>query len=79
MKNITINNERTKLNIRDINLLENNFDIKLPEDYKNFLLTHNGGYPEKDCYSFIEVENASNLKRFLAFYDIKVDFHVQIL
>ncbi len=78
MKNIIINNERTKLNIRDINLLENNFDIKLPEDYKNFLLTHNGGYPEKDCYSFIDVENASNLKRFLAFYDIKVDFHVQI-
>jgi SMI1-KNR4 cell-wall len=78
MKDIRINNERTKLNNININLIENKLDIKLPEDYKHFLLTHNGGYPEKSSYTFIEVKNSSNVDRFLAFYDIKIDFSAKI-
>ena len=28
---------------KDINLIEKRFDIQLPEDYKEFLVTQNGG------------------------------------
>lgn len=35
------------LELDDINRFENNLNLLLPEDYKSFLLAHNGGKPKK--------------------------------
>jgi hypothetical protein len=37
-----------KISIEDINNFEKEFKIKIPDDYKEFLLEHNGGEPEDD-------------------------------
>jgi len=39
-------------NIEEIGRIESMFDMKLPEDYTTFLLTHNGGKPEVEYAEF---------------------------
>lgn len=67
--------EGSKLSRDNINLLENIFNCILPKDYKDFLLSHNGGSSKKNVYNFLEIENSSNIAYFFAFYSMKVDFH----
>lgn len=38
----------------DLDALEHRLRIKLPEDYRQFLLEHNGGHPEPSGFSFVE-------------------------
>lgn len=41
----------------DIRKLETKMNLKLPEEYRNFLLQNNGGVPENDVeFSFIELD-----------------------
>jgi len=39
-----------KLIEEDIRLIEEEFDLKLPESYINHMLNYNGGYPESKLY-----------------------------
>ncbi len=43
-----INNSGSPLSESDIVRFESHLDITLPEEYRNFLLQHNGGEPEPD-------------------------------
>ncbi len=78
MKNITAIDSETKLTKADVALLEQKLGMNLPMEYKKFLLLHNGGHPEKDCYPAISskisgfygtVFEGSDLAWFYAFYD----------
>ena len=43
------------LSENDINDLESQLGLRLPEDYRRFMLEHNGGWPEVDwCFDFAE-------------------------
>ena len=48
MKNIKVTDTKIRLNQNDINMLEEKLAVALPNDYKKFLLLHNGGHPEKN-------------------------------
>ncbi len=42
--------------LEDIAIFERDFNIRLPDDYRAFLLQNNGGRPEEDwCFDFVEV------------------------
>jgi hypothetical protein len=73
MKQITVKESEVQLTNSDIKLLEEKLGVTLPEDYKNFLLLHNGGHPEKDCFPTVSkfLEN-ENIAWFYAFYDGEV-------
>ena len=51
-----------------LRVLEKYWNINFPEDYREFLLKNNGGIPEKDCFSFKEREDGSDLRCFLGIY-----------
>ena len=50
MRNITIYESYPPLKEDDIVAAERQLGISLPADYRNFLLKHNGGYPEPDAF-----------------------------
>lgn len=41
-------NSGLKLNEEKLQMFENELKVKLPVDYKEFMLAHNGGMPEDD-------------------------------
>jgi hypothetical protein len=45
------------LSIEDLILLENKIDYTFPEDYRNFLIIHNGGQPERQILNVPDCEN----------------------
>ena len=70
MKDIVVIDEKKKLTSADIDLLEENLRVKLPVEYKKFLLLHNGGHPEKTNYPTLSPAlDGANIAWFLAFYD----------
>lgn len=70
MKNILVVDSEVKLTKLDVYRLEEKLGINLPVEYKNFLLLHNGGHPEKDCYPAINTSlNGADIAWFYAFYD----------
>ena len=50
MMNITFRNEGRKLSESDLSIVESHFNFKFPDQYKNFLLEHNGGIPGNVYY-----------------------------
>ena len=50
---------------------EKNIELKLPADYRQFLLDYNGAFPSPDCFIFSEAghETASDVFCFLAIAD----------
>lgn len=65
-----------KLKTEDLLKYEKQLNLKFPEDYKLFMIEHNGGYPEKNiAFDFIDVldnkSNSSDVNCFLIFYDEK--------
>jgi hypothetical protein len=69
MKDIVVIDSKTRLIKADVNLLEQKLGVNLPSEYKNFLLLHNGGHPEKDIYNCLNITFSSDLDRFYAFYE----------
>ncbi len=71
MKDITIlRYGKRELTNRDIIELESKINVKLPSDYKRFLLLHNGGHPKQNCYPCIDDNmEGSDIDSFLAFYE----------
>jgi len=68
MKDIVVIDSEKNITKSDIYLLEAKLGINLPIEYKDFLLLHNGGRPEKDHYGFVENDNGSVLDWFFAIY-----------
>lgn len=49
-----INKVHESLSVRDLERFENNHNLTLPIDYRDFLLEYNGGYPEPGIYKISE-------------------------
>lgn len=47
---------------------ENEWGVRLPEDYRRFLLQYNGGWPEPDSFKFKDSDKGSSVQ---AFFGIK--------
>jgi cell wall assembly regulator SMI1 len=63
-----------QLNTSAIADFEKQFDIRLPQDYKEFLLQNNGGAPEEDwAFDFIDIatntKTGSDIQSFFVIYD----------
>jgi len=71
-------NTGPKLSEETISAFEAHFQVTLPEDYRDFLLEHNGGRPEKNfCFDFVETgyqETESILAEFFSMYDLEYDY-----
>lgn len=69
---IEINESKQKLTIDEIYRVEKKFGIQLPEGYRDFLLSHNGGFPINPKFKFRLPSGRfsdSLVNRFLAIYD----------
>lgn len=55
----------TSISENDLIKFENDKSLKLPEEYRKFLLKHNGGYwPEKNSFNFINRADGSDIQYF---------------
>jgi cell wall assembly regulator SMI1 len=72
---ITFLESETPITRNDIAHLENLLKLKLPEEYKNHLLKHNGGRCKPNVFKFHENNKLarSNVDWFLAIYEGKYD------
>jgi cell wall assembly regulator SMI1 len=72
MGKIKFEEKGKKISKKDIANLETELNIKLPEDYKTFLLKNNGGSPEEDwCFNFYDEnseESDSVINQFYILY-----------
>ena len=69
MENMKLKNSSESITINEIIQLEKKMDIKLPGDYKDFLIKNNGGIPEETLmFSFCEIDPENGRK-----YDIGTD------
>lgn len=70
MLKITRANE--KINIKSIKDFEKKYDIKLPKDYKDFLLEYNGGTPEERMYFYFN-------NRVFEYFSISEFSHISLM
>lgn len=66
-------NSGVMLTKEQISAFEQALEISLPEDYVNFLLQHNGGYPKEDMvFDFedgvLEAKNTTSIRDFFRIY-----------
>jgi hypothetical protein len=61
-----------KLTDKDIHDFESKFNIKLPVEYKNLLLAHNGGYPDH-CFFCIHSAPLHLKEATIRFYGIGIE------
>jgi hypothetical protein len=66
-----MNTDNIKININDINEFELKCNIKLPEQYINFLLKFNGGYPQVSTFKISEEEGETVVNKFYGLGDMK--------
>ena len=50
MNSIKISNSANSISASELKAFENEYNLKLPDDYKQFILSQNGGYPEFTLY-----------------------------
>lgn len=58
-----------KISLEEIDEFEKNYDIKLPEQYKKFMIKYNGGYPELSSFIISEQEGESLVNKFYGLED----------
>jgi hypothetical protein len=68
---VEIHESKAPITDDQIKKIENRLRISLPQDYKDFLLKHNGGYPDPDAFIFRRGEKSEEgaVDRFLAIHD----------
>jgi cell wall assembly regulator SMI1 len=70
---IAINDCEARLSAEGLNSIEKKLGIVLPDEYRSFLLKHNGGRPRPKCVFHFKNENGkscdSMVDWFLAIYD----------
>ncbi len=52
--------------LSEIERVEQLAGARLPSEYRNFLLRHNGGYPDPDGFLFKDLSDGSSVDRFLS-------------
>ena len=57
---MVIEDSKEQLTLEQINNVETRIGFTLPNDYKNFLLNHNGGIPTPNEFKFINTNNESS-------------------
>lgn len=60
-----------KININEIREFEGQYVLSLPEQYIDFLLKYNGGYPEASTFKISDVEGESVVNKFYGIGDMK--------
>jgi hypothetical protein len=68
MKSVEINdaNKFGMLTVEKLEEFEQNYGIKLPDDYRSFLLRYNGGSPEPGIVDFVQYgDNQSDIVNYL--------------
>lgn len=70
---MNIKNSQPPITKQDIRKLEEKTRIALPEDYKDFLLRHNGGEPEPKVFETQDGKVESRVKKFLSISDVSED------
>ncbi|MFC9711523.1 SMI1/KNR4 family protein [Paenibacillus sp. NPDC056933] len=63
--------ENEKITINDIREFEGEYVLKLPEQYVDFLLRYNGGYPEKSTFKISDEEGESVVNKFYGIGNMK--------
>lgn len=69
MANMDRTNE--KININEIREFEGQYVLSLPEQYIDFLLIYNGGYPEASTFKISDEEGESVVNKFYGIGDMK--------
>ncbi|MFC9777513.1 SMI1/KNR4 family protein [Paenibacillus chitinolyticus] len=69
MANMDQGNE--KITINEIREFEGKYVLKLPEQYIDFLLKYNGGYPEASTFKISDEEGESVVNKFYGIGDMK--------
>jgi cell wall assembly regulator SMI1 len=69
-----IDDSGPKLTEKNISEFEKQFNIKLPDDYRAFMLKNNGGTPEEDwAFDFVDIttntKTDSDIQNFFVIYD----------
>ncbi|MDH6373875.1 hypothetical protein M2444_005718 [Paenibacillus sp. PastF-3] len=60
-----------KITINEIREFEGKYVLKLPEQYIDFLLKYNGGYPETSTFKISDEEGESVVNKFYGIGDMK--------
>lgn len=78
---VTIHESRPPITDADLQAVEQQLNIKFPDDYRRFLLAHNGGRPEPDVFEILlEDETPINSSMMHWFYSIDPsDYYNNIL
>lgn len=63
--NTSIKGSKGSNKLDEIERLEELIGSRLPRAYREFLLQHNGGYPEPDGFLFKDLSDGSSIDRFL--------------
>jgi cell wall assembly regulator SMI1 len=64
---VKISQSFPSIQIVDIEKVERDYNIRLPQDYRDFLLEHNGGVPQPDTFDLLLAgkPSSSDVRRFL--------------
>ncbi len=73
-----------KLSVQQLDNFEKKIRQKLPADYRNFMIEHNGGTPSEDLvFDYIDVvveqENTTDIREFYIFYDSETNNYDDIV
>lgn len=63
------NTQYGRVNPQILNEFENEFNLRFPEDYRNFLLIHNGGIPERTHFWIEKGKDGSSVQRFYGIHE----------
>ncbi|MBU3104326.1 SMI1/KNR4 family protein [Clostridium gasigenes] len=63
--------ENEKINMKEIEEFELKHDVKLPNDYIDFLLKFNGGYPHESTFKISDEHGESVVNKFYGIGDMK--------
>ncbi|KQO04980.1 SMI1/KNR4 family protein [Paenibacillus sp. Leaf72] len=66
-----MNRQNEKITIDDISEFEFKYELKLPDQYKHFLLKFNGGYPQASTFKISDEEGESVVNKFYGIGDMK--------
>jgi len=66
MSVLKVHKSEPSISLPDIELLEKTVNHSLPEDFKKFYLTHNGGIPDRDWWDSNDNCDPVRIKRFKA-------------
>jgi len=76
MSNVKILDAKNSLDSKVLDALEQSWAMKLPKDYRDFLLEYNGGSPDKTLFHFINYNNkrdSSLINEFFGIYKSHVN------